>query len=230
MPPPGRVKRIVITSSFAAIVDLTQGTRPGYTCSKKDWNLVIYQWAKSGDGLSAYCASNIFAQKATWDFVKERKPNFDVATICPPMIYGPLDHDASLDHLNTSSAHIFRSMNGSQKKPGPTAFPTFADVRDVGEAHFKAYENPQGSRYFNTTDTFQYLEVCEIIKKALPAYASKVLDSSWTKMVGTLKVNNKKSLGMDFTPLVPGYQRYYQVSSETSSMKSLERISVPAEF
>ena len=118
-----QVKRIVITSSFAAIVDPTQGARPGYTYSEKDWNPVTYEQAKGGDGGTAYCASKKFAEKAAWDFVEMEKPNFDVATICPPMIYGPLDHDASLDHLNTSSSDIYRFMNGSQKEVGPTAFP-----------------------------------------------------------------------------------------------------------
>lgn len=199
-----QVKRIVITSSFAAILDPTQGARPGYTYSEKDWNPVTYEQAKSGDGSTAYCASKTFAEKAAWDFVLDRKPKFDVATICPPMIYGPLDHDASLDHLNTSSADIYRFMNGSLKEPGPTAFPAFADVRDVGEAHVKAYESPQGSRYLISTGNFQYPDICEIIKKALPAYASKVPDPSSTQKVETFQVNNehaRRDLGIHFTPL-----------------------------
>lgn len=118
-----QVKRIVITSSFAAIVDPSQGARPGYTYNEKDWNPVTYEQAKSGDGGTAYCASKTFAEKAAWEFVEKETPNFNIATICPPMIYGPLDHDASLDHLNTSSADIYRLMNGSQKEAGPTAFP-----------------------------------------------------------------------------------------------------------
>lgn len=128
-----QVKRVVITSSFASIVDLKQGNRPGYTYSEKDWNPVTYEQAKSGDGTTAYCASKTFAEKAAWDFVKTEKPNFDLATICPPMVYGPLDYDASLDHLNTSSADIFRFMNGSQKEVGPTTFP--------GKVH-KQWRNP----------------------------------------------------------------------------------------
>ena len=118
-----QVKRVVMTSSFAAILDPTQGNRPGYTYSEKDWNPVTYEQAKTGDGATAYCASKTLAEKAAWDFVEKEKPNFDIATICPPMIYGPLDHDANLDHLNTSSADIYRFLDGSQKEPGPTAFP-----------------------------------------------------------------------------------------------------------
>ena len=199
-----QVKRIVITSSFAAINDLTRGVRPGYTYSEKDWNPVTYEQAKNGDGTTAYCASKTFAERAAWDFAKDKKPNFDIATICPPMIYGPLDHDASLGHLNASSADIYRFMNGSQQEPGPTAFPAFADVRDVGEAHVKAYESPQSSRYFITSGNFQYPDICEIIKKVLPAYAAKVPDPSSTDKVETFRVDNehaRKELGLHFTPL-----------------------------
>ncbi len=154
--------------------------------------------------------------------MENEKPTFNVATICPPMIYGPLDHDASLDHLNTSSADIYRLMNGSQEEPGPTAFPgtmpplisiapntdlivvAFADVRDVGEAHVMAYENPQSSRHLITTGNFQYPDVCAIIKKALPTYASKVPDPSSTEKVETFALDNshaRNALGLHFTPL-----------------------------
>jgi len=59
-----QVKRIVITSSFAAMMDPTQGVRPGYTYTEKDWNPVTYVQAKGGDGGTAYCASKTFAEKA----------------------------------------------------------------------------------------------------------------------------------------------------------------------
>ncbi len=118
-----QVKRIVITSSFAAIVDLSKGTRPGYTYSEKDWNPVTYEEAKAGNGSTAYCGSKTFAEKAAWEFVEKEKPNFTVSTINPPMIYGPLDQDASIDHLNTSSKDVYRFFDGSQKEPGPTGFP-----------------------------------------------------------------------------------------------------------
>ncbi|CAD6569534.1 MAG: methylglyoxal reductase (NADPH-dependent) gre2 [Alectoria sarmentosa] len=199
-----QVKRVVVTSSFAAIGDPMKGARPGYTYSEKDWNPVTYDEAKNGPGVIAYCASKTFAEKAAYDFVKDKKPNFDIATICPPMIYGPLEHGASLESLNTSSADIYRLMNGSSKEPGPTSIPCFADVRDVGEAHVKAYESKEGGRYFISTSTFSYPQVCEIIKKALPSHASKVPDCSTTEEVETFTIDNEhaqKALGIHFTSL-----------------------------
>ena len=118
-----QVKRIVITSSFASILDTSLGDRPGYTYSEADWNPITYDQAKVADGPTAYCASKAFAERAAWDFVEEKKPNFTLATICPPMVYGPLENDANLAHLNTSSADIYRFMDGSTKEPGHTIFP-----------------------------------------------------------------------------------------------------------
>ena len=118
-----QVKRIVITSSFASIFNLALGNRPDYTYSEADWNPVTYDEAKTADGSTAYCASKTFAERAAWDFVEAKKPNFTLATVNPPMVYGPIEHDASIAHLNTSSADIYRFMNGSTKEPGPTLFP-----------------------------------------------------------------------------------------------------------
>jgi nucleoside-diphosphate-sugar epimerase len=36
------IRRVVNTSSFAAICDFSQGFRPGYTYTEKDWNLMTY--------------------------------------------------------------------------------------------------------------------------------------------------------------------------------------------
>ncbi len=54
-----QVKRVVITSSFAAIMDLSQGLRPDYTYSEKDWNPISYEEAKAGDSPTAYWYVNM---------------------------------------------------------------------------------------------------------------------------------------------------------------------------
>ena len=86
-----QVKRVVITSSFAAIVDWSKGLRPGYTYSEKDWNPVTYEEAKTGSGCVPYAGSKKFAEKAAWDYVESEKPAFSISTINPPMIYGPME-------------------------------------------------------------------------------------------------------------------------------------------
>jgi nucleoside-diphosphate-sugar epimerase len=201
------VKRVVITSSFASILNMEKGTWPEHTYTEEDWNPVTYEAAKTGNGGVAYCASKTFAEKAAFDFVKDQKPNFDISTICPPMIYGPNTNKPDLNKLNTSSQDIYRFMNGSTTEIPETTFPAFADVRDVAKAHRLAYENPKsaGQRYFITSGNFGYQDVADILRKN-PKIADKVPVGKPGTGVGVpvFKVDNSKArneLGLKFTDL-----------------------------
>jgi nucleoside-diphosphate-sugar epimerase len=78
-----QIKRVVITSSFASILDLNKGDRPGYTYNEEDWNPVTWDEACNSDNPTAvYCASKKFAELAGFKFVEEQKPSFDIATMC----------------------------------------------------------------------------------------------------------------------------------------------------
>jgi nucleoside-diphosphate-sugar epimerase len=204
------VKRVVITSSFASIVDLDKGVRRGYTYNEKDWNPVTYETAakKDTDGAVAYCASKTFAERAAYDYVAKNKPNFAVSSICPPMVYGPAAHAIdSLEHLNTSSADIYRLLNGSEKSIPDNSFYAFADVRDVGEAHARAYETPEaaGQRYFCTAGGFTYQQICDIIRKDFPQKRSLVPEGTPNSPYPDVyKVDNskiRKELGISFRDL-----------------------------
>ena len=58
-----QVKCVVITSSFAAIVNMHKGAWPEHTYTEEDWNPETYDVAKTADGATAYCASKTFAEK-----------------------------------------------------------------------------------------------------------------------------------------------------------------------
>ncbi|KAI5357616.1 putative NAD(P)-binding domain superfamily [Septoria linicola] len=174
-------ERVVITSSFAAILDPKQGARPGYTYSEKDWNPTTYEEAKTGDGTIAYTASKTFAEKAALDFVNEHKPNFTVAAINPPMIYGPLRR---------------RFLDGSLDNQVPeTGFPAFADVRNVTQAHLKAYkiDTKKNERYFIVGGTFTNADIASSLRKAFPNKSSKVPDPGNAKSFEHFQVDNSKS-------------------------------------
>lgn len=83
------VKHVVITSSFAAIVDGSKGFWPGHTYSEEDWNSISSEEAQENP-MMGYRASKTFAEKAAWDFLEKEKPNFTISTINPPMVFGPI--------------------------------------------------------------------------------------------------------------------------------------------
>jgi nucleoside-diphosphate-sugar epimerase len=69
------VKHVVITSSFASIVNGEKGNSWDHTYSEKDWNPVTEEQALVNPS-NGYRASKTFAEKAAWKFVEEEKPNF----------------------------------------------------------------------------------------------------------------------------------------------------------
>ena len=74
-----KVKRVVITSSFAAILDMSKGTWAEHTYTEADWNPVTYEDAASASNPGvAYSASKTFAEKAAFNFVEHNKPRFTV--------------------------------------------------------------------------------------------------------------------------------------------------------
>ncbi|TQW08981.1 cinnamoyl-CoA reductase [Cordyceps javanica] len=184
-----------------------EGLRPGYSYTEKDWNSITKEMAMdSGDGGLAYLVSKTLAEKAAWEFVEANKPKFSVATICPPMVYGPLAHRVdNPGALNTSSMDLFRLVDGSEKTVPQTKFWAFVDVRD--EAHLNAFESPAaaGQRYLVASSAFSYQKFCDIVRAEFP----KLRGSTPEGVVGeplppvyqldTTKA--KKELKMTFRPL-----------------------------
>ena len=172
-----RIKRVVITSSFAAIVDISKGYNPGKVYSEADWNPMTWDEAKIAEGGAAYCASKAFAEKAAYDFIEKHKPPFAITTLCPPLVYGPIAHQVdSIDKLNKSSEEIWNLINGSQNSVPPTSFPAFADVRNLAEAHRSALESPEAAnkRFIITSGPYLNQRICDIVRKIFPQLKNKV--------------------------------------------------------
>ncbi|KAI9733985.1 MAG: hypothetical protein M1834_002642 [Cirrosporium novae-zelandiae] len=199
-----QVRRVVITSSYAALADMSKGAWPGHTYTEEDWNPDTYELAAKKDtsGVIAYCASKKLAEKAAWDFLEKEKPNFTVATICPPMVYGPLlQEKVTIKTLNSSAADIYQFMAPTNKPDMPVATQfvfSWVDARDVSLAHLRAYEKEEAAnqRFFIVGGNFSYQGVCDIIRKNLPELRDRVpIGKPGTEFGGMelYKVNNEKS-------------------------------------
>lgn len=119
-----------------------------------------------------------FAEKAAWDFVEKEKPNFDIATINPPLVLGPVVHYLnSLDSINTSNMRIAGFIRGEYKdKLPPTATYLWVDVHDVALAHVRAIEVDAagGQRFFLTAGLYSTKDIADIIRESFPALADKL--------------------------------------------------------
>ncbi|KAK0702174.1 hypothetical protein B0H67DRAFT_595244 [Lasiosphaeris hirsuta] len=207
------VRRVVNTSSFAAINDLGQGTRPGYTYSEKDWNPMGYEEAANADAVAAYCASKALAERAMWDWVEAEKPTFTLATINPPWVFGPhVGGLADTKHLNESS-HLLFSIIGAQDIPG-FDFGGFVDVRVLAEAHLAAFEKDEaGGQRFLVGTQFNYQSVVDSVREDLPELKNRLpAGQPGTKPVAYAIDGSKaeKVLGISYIPLSESMKDSFQ--------------------
>jgi dihydroflavonol-4-reductase len=122
-----RVRRIVLTSSMAAVTDEPDGR----VLTEADWN------SRSSLTRNAYYFSKTQAERAAWDFMAREKLGFDLVVMNPFLVIGP-SHTRT---INTSAQTFADMANG--KTPAIMALTWgVVDVRDVAEAHLRAAFTP----------------------------------------------------------------------------------------
>jgi nucleoside-diphosphate-sugar epimerase len=149
------LKKMVVLSSFASVVDLSKNPRPGYTYTDKDWDPVTPAQAAE-NGMMGYHASKTFAERAAWDLWRPARERgeiaWDLCTLCPPMIYGPPIHEVhvskGIEGLNTSVQRLVLGLQGKDPAFAPKVstpgLPHWIDVRDVAKACLGALALEEG--------------------------------------------------------------------------------------
>jgi nucleoside-diphosphate-sugar epimerase len=158
-----------MTSSFAAVVDVNSTPPPGFTYTAADWNPLTYETSISRDSNSvvAYRGSKKYAELAAWEFVKDQKTPFDLVTLCPPMVFGPVVHPVpNVEQLNESNSVLWSVAAGADPLPGARVS-AWIDARDLAEAHVQALLTPEagGKRFILASpEPFSYEYAADIIR------------------------------------------------------------------
>jgi len=191
----GTVKRVVLTSSIAAIATLAKPAEHVYT--EQDWNL------EGTLEKEPYRYSKRVAEEAAWAFAKGK--SWDLVVINPGFVLGP---PLSARTDSTSVKTLKELLDGTTAAKGgitqPFAFPA-VDIRDVAEAHVRAAENPKASgRYIlGTSEGVSFLEYCDILR-ASSKYSKYPLPTACLTPLTKKRVDNTKvqrELGLKFTPI-----------------------------
>ncbi|OTB01921.1 hypothetical protein M426DRAFT_74951 [Hypoxylon sp. CI-4A] len=165
----GKVRGVVVTSSFAAVKDLSFGRRVGHAYSGADWNPVTYAEGESGNGVVAYCASKALGERAVWDFAKAHPDaGFAVTAICPPWVLGPYAWDLEDTRGLSTSVQQLHNLIDAETVPA-FDFGGYADSREVAAAHVLALQTPEadGKRFLVGQD-FRYQAVVDYAREAFP--------------------------------------------------------------
>ncbi len=158
------VKRVVLTSSFAAI---------GYGQKAQNAPFNETNWTDAnGEGVTAYAKSKTLAERAAWDFVAKEGGGLELSVVNPVGVFGPvLGPDYS-----TSILLVQRMMDGAM--PGvPRLYFGAVDVRDVADLHIRAMTHPEakGERFLAVAGDFMsMLDITEMLKRRMGAAAKRV--------------------------------------------------------
>jgi nucleoside-diphosphate-sugar epimerase len=158
------VKRVVLTSSFAAI---GYGQKP-QTAPFNETN-----WTDpNGDDVLPYVKSKTLAERAAWDFIASEGGTLELSVVNPVGVFGPvLGSDYS-----TSILIVQRMMDGAV--PGcPRISFGVVDVRDVADLHIRAMTQPaaKGERFLAVAGDFMsLLNIAHVLKSRMGASAKKV--------------------------------------------------------
>ncbi|KAI0260554.1 D-lactaldehyde dehydrogenase [Gloeopeniophorella convolvens] len=170
------VKRVVITSSVAAVLRVT--TEPA-TFDESSWNEPAIQEINEKGAASPpwtiYRASKTLAEKAAWEFYEKSKPSisWDLVVLNPPFVFGPPIHDvSSLTALNTSMQDLYDAVVlGKRDDAGLTQSAEWIDVRDLGIAHRLAGEKEAagGERIIVSSGQYFWQEIVDTANSITPA-------------------------------------------------------------
>ncbi|KAJ7439334.1 D-lactaldehyde dehydrogenase [Mycena latifolia] len=177
------IKRIVVTSSIAAILEVGDMTVP-HMFTEENWNnqapaLVEAHGADAGP-LVVYCASKTLAEKAAWDYCKENKDkiSWDLTTVNPSFVLGPILHEvASAEAINQSARDWYQavlapnSSGMSDERLAREPSGSYVDVRDAAAAHVLALEKEAagGERFLISTNFYVYQAWLDVVQDVLPS-------------------------------------------------------------
>jgi dihydroflavonol-4-reductase len=157
------VKRVVLTSSFAAI---------GYGHPPRATPFDETVWTDTTGGVSAYVKSKTLAERAAWDFVAAAGGGLELSVVNPVGILGPV-----LGGDYASSVLMVRRLLDGEIPALPRLMFGIVDVRDVADLHLRAMTDPaaKGERFLAVAGDFiSVAGVATVLKTRLGPLGKRV--------------------------------------------------------
>jgi nucleoside-diphosphate-sugar epimerase len=158
------VKRVVLTSSFAAI---------GYGHAERQEIFTEKDWTNpNGADVMPYTKSKTLAERAAWDFIDREGAGLELAVVNPVGVFGPV---LGPDYA-TSIMLVEKMLSGALPGVPRMAFGV-VDVRDVADLHLRAMTNPaaKGERFLAVAGDFMWLiEIARALKERMGKEAKRV--------------------------------------------------------
>ena len=150
------VKRVVLTSSFAAI---GYGHPQQSSFDETTWTNL------DTPHLAPYPKSKTLAERAAWDFIAGDASGMELSVINPVAVFGPV-----LGADFSTSIHLVRRLLSGGVRAVPRLWFGIVDVRDVADLHLRAMTDPaaRGERFLAVAGEFlSILEMAKLMKSHL---------------------------------------------------------------
>lgn len=171
-----QVKKVVITSSYAAVCASHMEIDPNCLITEQSWNDITREEAQK-DPVSGYRGSKTFAEKAAWEFMESKNPSFSLTSVNPGFVFGPQAFTSAVkDELNTSCELINKVLKLGKDDELPPSKGTFIDVRDVAKAHIISFERETlvNQRLLMTSGRFAAQDVLDILNATFPQLSERL--------------------------------------------------------
>ncbi|TYJ53770.1 hypothetical protein B9479_005610 [Cryptococcus floricola] len=205
------IKSVVIMSSVGGTVDWSAPPEKVFT--EDDW-IPFSDEDCQADGsdinpgvlLKWYGTAKRMAEQYALEFQEKEKPGFSIATVAPPMVYGPpiyIPTPSDLPKLQYYQQEFFSLFAGGKDRKLPEQMAqSWVDVRDVAEAFCVLVEREGRGRYLISGGEYKWQEWADKLHALRPdldehlalGEPGKYPDSRW-KVDGSKSV---RELGMKY--------------------------------
>lgn len=203
------IKRVVVTSSDAAMYSPTDEGNPALFFDESSWNNTTKEDALL-DSMNAYYASKAFAERIAWKYAAQA--NFPpLTTVNPVFVFGPQAFDSEVsDTLNLSNETLNQVLKCGPNGEWVNDMGGFVDVRDIAKGHLAAFEqeNTIGKRLYMQNHKFSVQMMLDVINNKIPQLRGKVPigkpGTGATDILSLAKSSNeatKKLVGFQFISL-----------------------------
>lgn len=151
------VKRVVLTSSVAAVYGDNADMKSKECFTGDDWNTT------SSIDHQPYAYSKTAAEREAWA-IQAAQDRWDLIAINPGLVLGPSLTTASNSGSMTTMQHF---TDYTMAAGAPALQMGVVDVRDVGRVHIKAGFTPEAhGRYITVAETISLLKISKILTEA----------------------------------------------------------------
>jgi nucleoside-diphosphate-sugar epimerase len=157
------VKRVVLTSSFAAI---------GYGHEPQTTPFNETNWTNIKVDTAAYVKSKTLAERAACDFIANEGGGLELSVVNPVAVFGPV-----LGPDFSPSVLLLRRLMDGSVPACPRLYFGVVDVRDVADLHIRAMTHPaaKGERFLAVAgDCMSILDIAKVLRRRMGVSAGKV--------------------------------------------------------